>query len=392
MKQKKKMLILGGARKSCLVVIRELREKGFHITIGNDKRICLGFFTRYANRRLITPSPRNPDHYIDFLLKEVKNNKYEMVYSTGQDITDILSLNRDELAKYVRVLVPEYETIKKAVNKISTMRAAMEAGIPIPKTYFPTRDSIDDLSCAIDYPVLIKPAVGTGARGIAKARTSEELRHKFRLIENMHGQSFVQEFVPQPHDQYKADVLFDLNCEPVAEIVYKKHRYYPADGGSSVLCSSVYRPDILNYARGILKYMNWVGFADFDFIYDPRRDLVMLIEINPRFPESYGVAYASGINFAKLMYQVAMGEKIIPVHNYKLGQYFRFLPGDVLWFLTSPNRCRTEPSFFDFFNTNVHYQILSLRDPGPTIAYLIENIGMLFNNKTREERFKLKRI
>jgi len=46
------------------------------------------------------------------------------------------------------------------------------------------------------------------------------------------------------------------------------------------LNKTVHRPDILEFALKVLREMKWVGFCDFDFISDPRDEVVKLA-INP---------------------------------------------------------------------------------------------------------------
>ncbi len=67
--------------------------------------------------------------------------------------------------------------------------------------------------------------------------------------------------------------------------------------GSSVLNFSADRPDILDHAHNMLVHMKWVGFCDFDFVDDPRDDVPKLMEINPRFPESFRMGLSVGIDF-----------------------------------------------------------------------------------------------
>jgi hypothetical protein len=82
-----------------------------------------------------------------------------------------------------------------------------------------------------------------------------------------------------------------------------------------------------------------------------------------------------------------MGEEISPVNDYRLDVYLRYLPLDCLWFIKSPDRFRTKPSFFKFFGSNLKDQIISLRDPGPLLGFCLENFISLFDFEARKTRY-----
>ena len=167
-------------------------------------------------------------------------------------------------------------------------------------------------------------------------------------------------------------------------------RYYPPSGGSSVLNKTEKRPDILESAIKVLKKLKWVGFCDFDFVTDPRDGIAKLIEINPRYPESYRATVAAGVDMTKLMYQLAMGQNPVPQLDYLENRYLRFLFGDIMWFLTTKDsRWNSKPSFFSFFRSDMIYQLLRATDLGPIIGYTLENLLLLGKKSERKNRFRL---
>jgi predicted ATP-grasp superfamily ATP-dependent carboligase len=169
--------------------------------------------------------------------------------------------------------------------------------------------------------------------------------------------------------------------------VYSKLRYFPVNGGSSVINRTELKPEILESAHRILKAMGWYGFADFDFITDPRDGIAKIMEINPRVPACFRITRAAGIDFSHLIAKLALGEEIPQISGYKLNVYLRYFPLDVLWFLQSPDRFVAEPSFFKFFGSNQHDQIISLRDPGPIFGFCLENMLAVFNLDSRKTRY-----
>jgi len=92
----------------------------------------------------------------------------------------------------------------------------------------------------------------------------------------------------------------------------------------------------------------------------------------------------------KLIYQLAKGENPKPQLEYIENQCNRFLFGDIMWFLTTKgNRWKTTPSFFKFFPKDTIYQLLRLKDFGPIIGYLMENLFMFWDKEFRKSRLRI---
>jgi predicted ATP-grasp superfamily ATP-dependent carboligase len=304
-------------------------------------------------------------------------------------MTDLVARNQEQLRKYVNFVLPKYEVFVQGRNKVLTLKAAEKAGCPIPKTWYPGVGLESCINQIRDYPVLIKPAISAGARGIVFCKNPDDILENYSTIKGQFGESFLQEYVPQHGMQFKVDAVMDADQNLLAGVVYEKLRYYPPQGGSSVLNKTVHRPDILDMAVLVMKQLKWVGLCDFDFIEDTRDGIVKLMEINPRFPESYRATVAAGVDMTKILYQLAMGQEPEAQLNYEKDRYNRFLFGDIMWFLkTKENRFKAKPSFFRFWGNDMYYQLIRKNDLGPIWGYFLENIEMLWNKKLRQERLR----
>ena len=211
----------------------------------------------------------------------------------------------------------------------------------------------------------------------------------FPAIESRYGRSFVQDFVPAGGAQFKADALMGADRRLLATVVYEKLRYYPPTGGSSVLSRTVVRSDIAEHVHAMMEALDWYGFCDFDFILDPRDGVAKLMEINPRFPESFGATFAAGLDIVEMLWAMAHGEEPEPQLEYESDRFLRFLAGDVMWFLTSKDRWTQLRSWCTFVSPRMRYQVVSLRDPGPTLGYLLENLKIVLSTERRRERLRL---
>ncbi|MCK5021256.1 MAG: ATP-grasp domain-containing protein, partial [Candidatus Peribacteraceae bacterium] len=113
----------------------------------------------------------------------------------------------------------------------------------------------------------------------------------------------------------------------------------------------------------------------------PRDGTPMLMEVNPRFWGALQMSILCGINFPYLLYKIARGEKIEPVHTYKVGVMCRALPYDILHFLNNSHRWKMQPSFFKFFHPQIHFDIISAHDSMPALTFFLTCIPHLSNAK-----------
>ena len=381
-------LILDAEMQCSLPVIESLRKRGFHVTAGSYKRINMGFFSKYSNERVMYPAPKtSPDGFFNTILELAKHHHYDFVLPTDDISSEVLLARKDALEQYTHLPIVAYETFMKARDKSQTLKIAMQNNIPCPETFFPDEEKIGDIARRAPYPLLVKPNLSSGARGITLVTKKEELDRTYRIIKTEYGECHIQEYIPKGGLQYKADLFLDASQELKAGIVYSKLRYFPIHGGSSIINRTVLRPEIIENAHKLLKAMKWRGFADFDFITDPRDGMAKLMEINPRIPACFRITVAAGIDFPYMIAKLALGEDIPKVDGYQTDVYLRYFPLDVLWFLKSPERFRAKPSFFRFFGKNLHDQIISLRDPGPILGFCLENLISLFDRNDRKVRY-----
>lgn len=382
-----KVLVLDGEMQSSWAIIESLSKRGITVGAGSESRLAMSFFSRHVRERWIYPSPAaSSSRFIEKLLSIVRKGKYDIVLPILDVTTQVVVKHKDLLSQETRVPIVGYETFMKCRDKSQTMRIAQRENIPCPKTYFPDEESIEKLREKMSYPILIKPCVSHGARGIKRVNENGELIPAYETVKREYGACIFQEYIPHSSLQYKAQFFLDKNGDLKAAIVFSKIRYYPVSGGTSTINCTVKRNDIVQNGLRLLRKMNWYGYADIDLIQDPRDGIAKIMEVNPRVTGSVKIALTAGVDFAYMLYKLATDEEVPSYCNYKTGVYLRYLPLDILWFLESPYRFHAQPSFFKFFGRNIHYQTLSLSDPGPAVGYILRHIAALLSSQGRKDR------
>ena len=381
-------LVLDAEMQCSIPLMESLWRQGFHITAGSYKRINMGFFSRYPARRIVYPSPEtSPRAFVERILDLAKARAYSLILPVDDFSSGLLSAHHDRFAPYACIPIVPFDTFMKARDKAQTMRIAMQEGVPCPHTFFPDSQKIGEIAQEAIFPVLVKANVSSGARGISLVERKEDLEATYFRVRADFGECHVQELIPKGGRQYVADFFLDRKQELKAGIVYSKLRFFPVNGGSSVLNRTVHEPEIIRHGYQLLRAMDWYGFADLDFIIDPRDGRPKVMEVNPRLPTTLRISLAAGMDFPRMLVNLAMGEDIPASPGYRMDVYLRHLPMDILWFLKSPERFTARPSFFKFWAPNLHDQIIRLSDPGPTVGFCLDNLLSLLDRASRKARY-----
>jgi predicted ATP-grasp superfamily ATP-dependent carboligase len=247
----------------------------------------------------------------------------------------------------------------------------------------PATHVVQDLThviAQIPIPAVIKPRISSGSFGIAYVKKREDLIPLYQSVHARYPYPLIQEYIPDGGGTFGLSALFDERSNVRAAFVHKKLRMYPVQGGPSTLREGVEHPQIMELGLSLLKSLNWVGIAMVEFKVDPRDGIPKLMEVNPRFWGSLQLAIFSGVDFPYLILEMAKGEKFEPVLHYTVGRRSRWLLfGDILHFFNNPERFHLQPSFWEFFDPNTCYDIISKQDPFPILGAMATFFTFLYD-------------
>jgi predicted ATP-grasp superfamily ATP-dependent carboligase len=366
-----RVLITSGDARTCLAAVRSLGRNGIEVKVADEERMPLAGFSRYCRGVVRYPPPRrDPERFLTFLSRHLRKERYGVVLPVEQDMFYLFSKHRDELGRLTKIPVAKFSAFQTAYDKALTFKAAAALGIPAPTTFFvESRAEVEELARRIQFPVVVKPRMGSGSRAVGYAANATELLTLWQEVHLFQPRPLIQERIPSGGETIGVSVLFNLQSELRACFVHRRIREFPLSGGPSTLRESVSRPEIADVAIRFLQELGWSGVAMVEFKVDPRDGVAKLIEVNPKFWGSLNLAIASGVDFPALLYRTAVDGDVAPVLQYRLGVRSRFLPGDLLHFLANPNRWRIEPPFFRFREPGTFGDIWDSSDRLPGFAF-----------------------
>jgi len=349
-----------------------------------DRKAALGFYSKYSSENtLLTDAAEDVDGFIEDLkaLCE-KQTQRPVVIPVG--IATLLAMcgRREEISAFADVALPSLESIELANDKSRLIPFADELGVPVPQTTFiKDSESIEAFSARTAYPAVIKLPRGE-MLGLAPddrykiVGSPEEFIACYKKFSSLDDNILVQQYIKG--DGYGVSAVFDKNGEPLEIFCHHRLREYPATGGPSCFCESADMPELADYAVKLLKALGWTGVAMVEFKGNPD-DGFYLMEINPRFWGSSGLAPNSGCNIPLALYRASRGETATPYStfkpNYKVGHKMRFLLQDLLSFSAyikkSSNKLRFALSFLaGLLNPMISDGVLDIRDLRSSAQYL----------------------
>jgi [lysine-biosynthesis-protein LysW]---L-2-aminoadipate ligase len=197
------------------------------------------------------------------------------------------------------------EVVELAGDKIlSTLRLA-ERGIPVPRTEI----ALDPEAAmtALDrvgYPAVLKPAVGSWGRLMAKVDSPEAaeqiLEHKVALGAPIHSVFYVQEYVAKPDRDLR---IFVVGGEIVAAMFRRSSEWRTNAARGATAEPASLSPELDELARQAADAVGG-GVLAVDVLESSRGPLVL--EVNPT-PEFKTLAAATGVDVAGRIVDYAVG-------------------------------------------------------------------------------------
>lgn len=378
-----KVLLLGGGTQG-LAILRDLKKAG-HFVVFLGEKYNYADSSRYLDVKIYSKYSPTQIKYLDIVKECISNYKIDVIIPMGDVTAAFLSRYKSELQEIVNYKIPDYSIFRSATDKNQLMSLCQEHGYPHPFTVH-SRDILKYISeQKLQFPLLIKPNVTCGARGMTLINNYEELAIKYPQIKNEYGECHLQKYIKPYGAQVEVQLYIDDNRQLLASSVIYKYRWYPEKGGSSSCAKTIKNEKIVDILYHLLLDLNWIGFADFDTIEDPETGELLIMELNPRVPACVKCAIEGGCHWGEIIVNGYL-EKPQKTYQFTEGEFLRHMGFETLWFIHSPNRFKTYPNIFKFFGRHIHYQDMSdWTDPMPFIVGTLNNIKKLLLHKEKDK-------
>lgn len=325
-----------GWSRTAYTVVRSLGSKGVDVHVGDASRSAMSRFSRFS--RSFTRLPdffAEPDAYLGALTEAIERTGAKVLFPCHEDV-ELVIRGRDRLPTNLKVAVPELGDWQTAENKLLYARQAERVGCPVPATI--VVDSLDALPALADevaYPIVIKTRIGNSAKGVAIARTREELLERFGALVRTYRIPGDHLPVLQEHvDGPKVGVLgvYDRGRH-VSSIVFEIRRSKGAKNfGTSTFRVTIDDPVTQANAIAMMESLGWHGVVDMDWLRGAD-GVARLIDVNGRLGGATALTMPAGMDLPYAWYRVATGRADAPAAPIRVGAKARWILGDTLGLL-----------------------------------------------------------
>lgn len=320
MVKKHTVLVTATGGPAGLAAVRSLFKVGnFKIVSVDADPFASGLYLTEAESYTV-PFASEKD-YIARLLRVCRKEKVEVVLPCSDE--EILELSKHKQlfnSKRVQLPIADYNFIAKASDKWKMLKAISKSGIRVPKTFSPhTLNEFKNAIRQIGFPLVIRPRISRGARGVTYCENENQAEFTFKLLRKNYGKVIVQEFIPgKSGSVFVVQTLWNRQHELSACAVMQKLRERPPTGGVATAGKTVFDDYLRDLGASTVKKLGpWVGPAGVEFKVSKLNGQPCVMEVNPRLQ---GVTYLfteAGINFPYLWVLIALDRKFPPKFEYK---------------------------------------------------------------------------
>lgn len=287
------------------------------------------------------PANVDPEGFATAVLGACDRYRTDAVFPASTASAHGLALLRHERPGDVRpvFVVDEYERLVQLADKWRLYELCARIGIPAPTTVLPG-DGVE-LDGSLGFPVVVKPRMGEGSKGLRIAQTSEELRDLVasprRVGARAHtGHPYVvQRFVPGEIHNVAGCML---DGRPLSLMTQRRVLTRFEFGGTGFVHTTTREPELMEYGRTLVEELRWSGPVLLEFLKDAEGRFY-LIDGNPRVWASTALTVAAGMNVCQQAVDaLVLGREPSPVTDYRVGLTVRWLSGSVASCFRRPRR------------------------------------------------------
>jgi len=340
---RRRVLVTDGEQRATLAVVRSLGAAGHTVYVCASTSRTLAGASRFAqSEHAVANALADPATFANDVRTLISQLDIDTLIPMTEPALLALLPERERLGN---VLIPfaGADTFAAISDKQAVLAAAGRAGIATPaQTVIQDASTTFDTS-SIAYPVVVKPArsvsTGTGDRLKLSVQHAASARELNSILEAMDPRAYpllLQQRIVGPGVGIFV-LLWDGQL--VAQFAHQRIREKPPSGGISVYRASIaVAPDLLARSVALLSEFAWRGVAMIEYKLDERTGTAYLMEINGRFWGSLQLAIDAGVDFPRLLIEVATGQTPAPVTQFRTGMRSRWFWGDVDHLLTRLRR------------------------------------------------------
>lgn len=271
----------------------------------------------FIDNLFISENKIDSAEYLDEVVYTVKNRRIGIIYPASEEGFKFVSKSRDKLSNFCKVAVlPSHDALHIAFDKGKLGKFLQEQKIPTPKTVSVANFQHE---ANLNYPILFKPVLGSGGKGIQKFNSPDEISLPDKY-ESSKENYVVQEYITG------YDIDCNVLCFEGKILAYTVQQPLGVESGFSPKIDKlkfVHDATVVEVVKKAMSSLIWSGIAHLDLRYCSKTGKLYIIEMNPRFWQSLMGSLSIGVNFPYLLYLLSSDISFDPV-SYPEKYYAKF--------------------------------------------------------------------
>ena len=387
------ILVTDGDQRAALAVVRSLGRAGHRVYVCSSIDRSIAGASRYCRGEVrVADALRAPEAFLNDVAEIIERLEVDTLLPIAERSLHVLLPARARLSDVCLPFV-DAETLRRVSDKVQLLRAAAALGIAVPDQHLAASrtHAFEIASGPLQFPLVLKPARSLGERAgervslsVRHAANRDQLDRELRGLDEAAFPLLLQRRVVGPG---VGIFLLLWDGELHAVFAHRRIREKPPSGGISVYAESVAAdPVLVRSSRALLERFGWRGVAMVEYKIDSATQTPHLMEVNGRFWGSLQLAIDAGVDFPRILLDVAGGIQSTPRPTYQIGVRNRWWWGDVDHLLTrlrrsreeaalppdAPSRARSVLDFLRLWQPGDRNEVLRRDDPLPFMRETIE--------------------
>lgn len=298
-------------------ILRSLSAQNIAVWSADTSKHNICSMSKYCKGSFTYPDPfLQEDEFINCLVEKVNYLKPKVLLPT-HDEGIVIARNKHRFPKDLIIPIEDAEKLQKLSNKRIATILAKEAGIPVPYIY----NSIDEIK---SFPIVFKTVIGNSAKGVFFPKDKEsilKLASQFSDVECL-----MEEWIGGGDvcvDCVRWDNFFKAS-------VYRAIVTKTDGGGTTTQREIIEMPQLIDYAKKFLDYVDYNGVCGLDFRVDNNTGKIGFIETNVRFTGGLATPIAAGFDIPHILYCLATEGKYSKPISIKIGTKTKWILGDII--------------------------------------------------------------
>lgn len=211
--------------------------------------------------------------------------KGQVLIPTSDWFVDFLVRHQEELSNDYLFVLPGDNLSKRFIDKREEIALVGEL-VHLPKSVTHLPENSDELTCAINLPMIIKPRSNElnrlGKKNIV-VNTQLELQAFYQQYPEALEYCVAQELIEGDDDRlWVCNCVFDERHQLINAFTFQRLQLTPPHFGVTCYAQSIENKDIIKQVQELGAGLNYVGPAMVEFKFDDKDQLYKYIEVNPR--------------------------------------------------------------------------------------------------------------